>query len=352
MRAMWKGSLAFGLVNVPVKVYAATEEKDVRFHQVHDADGGRISMVRRCQVCGEEVAYQDLAKAYETSDGRTVVMSDEDFENLPVPGSQELEVVEFVPSDQVDPVLYDKSYYLEPDKSALKPYVLLREALGRTDRTAVLKVVLRKRTQLAALRVRGDVLLLQTMRWPDEVRDASFEVLDSEVSVKDSESAMADMLVESLATDFDPSAFTDEYREALLAVIDGKVATGQATAQVDASGGIAQDGAAVLDLMEALRASVERSKAERAALDQPSASKVSADDTETSDPALVTVAATAPRPARTRATVKPVADKAGAAAEPRPRKSTARGPAKKAAAKKAAVKKAAAKQATPATRSA
>ncbi|HEY7858407.1 MAG TPA: Ku protein [Candidatus Nanopelagicales bacterium] len=321
MRAMWKGSIAFGLVSVPVKVYAATEEKDVRFHQVHAADGGRISMVRRCQVDGEEVAYQDLAKAYETSDGRTVVMSDEDFENLPVPGSKELEVVEFVPSDQVDPVLFDKSYYLEPDKSALKPYVLLREALGRTDRTAVLKVVLRKRTQLAALRVRGDVLLLQTMRWPDEVRSADFEVLDADVSVKESESAMADMLVESLATDFDPTAFNDEYREALLAVIDGKVATGQATAPVDASGGIAQDGAAVLDLMEALRASVERSKAERAAQDQP------AEQAESEVEAVP--AAAAPRATRARSTAKPVGEKAGAQSEPRSRKTTAKKPAKK-----------------------
>jgi DNA end-binding protein Ku len=260
---MWKGSLAFGLVNVPVKVYAATEDRDVRFHQVHEADGGRISMVRRCQVCGEEVAFRDLAKAYETSDGRTVVMSDEDFADLPVPGSQELEVVEFVPDDQVDPVLFDRSYYLEPDKSALKPYVLLREALGRTERTAILKVVLRKRTQLAALRVRDDVLLLQTMRWPDEVRAATFDVLEGDVSVKPAESKMADLLVESLAADFDPTQFTDEYREALLAVIEGKVAGGQASEAADTTTAEPGD-AAVIDLMTALRASVERSKAARA----------------------------------------------------------------------------------------
>lgn len=259
MRAMWKGSLAFGLVNVPVRVYAATEERDVRFHQVHAQDGGRISMVRRCQVCGEQVDYKDLAKAYETTDGRTVVMSDADFDDLPVLGSQELEVVEFVPNEQIDPVLYDRSYYLEPDKSALKPYVLLREALGRTDRTAVLKVALRKRTQLAALRVRDDVLLLQTMRWPDEVRAATFDVLDGEVNVKAAESSMADLLVEALSKDFDPAAFTDEYRAALLEVIEAKVAGGEASAPAQAPGGGGD--AAVLDLMTALRASVERSKA-------------------------------------------------------------------------------------------
>lgn len=313
MRAMWKGSLAFGLVNVPVKVYAATEEKDVRFHQVHAADGGRISMVRRCSVCGEEVAYRDLAKAFETSDGRTVVMSDEDFDNLPVPGSHELEVVEFVPSEQVDPVLFDRSYYLEPDKAAVKPYVLLREALGRTDRTAVLKVVLRKRTQLAALRVRGDVLLLQTMRWPDEVRDAAFDVLEEDVTVKAAESSMADLLVESLSTDFDPAAFTDEYREALLQVIEGKVAGGEATAP-EAAGEEAGD-AAVIDLMTALRASVERTKAARA------------EEAEAGDEPA----------ARATTSAKPAATKA---------KKAAKAPAKTAA------KKASAKKAAPAKRSA
>lgn len=271
MRAMWKGSLAFGLVNVPVKVYAATEDKDVRFHQVHAVDGGRISMVRRCQVCGEEVPYHALAKAYETSDGQTVVMSDEDFENLPVPGAHELDVVEFVPSEQIDPVLFDRSYYLEPDKAALKPYVLLREALERTDRTAVLKVVLRKRTQLAALRVRGDVLVLQTMRWPDEVRAADFAVLDEDVKVKPAESSMADLLVEQLSTDFDPGAFSDEYREALLAVIEGKVAGGEATGPEEVEA--AEEDTAVIDLMAALRASVERNKAKRDSGDEAPAAK-------------------------------------------------------------------------------
>jgi DNA end-binding protein Ku len=305
MRAMWKGSLAFGLVNVPVKVYAATEDRDVRFHQVHLVDGGRISMVRRCQVCGEEVAYKDLGKAYETEDGRSVVMSDEDFENLPVPGSHELDVVEFVPSDQIDPVLFDRSYYLEPEQSALKPYVLLREALQRTDRTAVLKVVLRKRTQLAALRVRGDVMILQTMRWPDEVRTAAFDVLDEKVQLKDSESAMADMLVESLAHDFDPDEFTDEYREALLAVIEAKVAGGEASEPAAAPAAAGGD-AAVIDLMTALRASVERSRAAREAGESPA---------DTAEPEAEPVTATKATPARTAAKKAP-AQKAAAKKTP------------------------------------
>ncbi len=320
MRAMWKGSLAFGLVNVPVKVYAATEDKDVRFHQVHAEDGGRISMVRRCQVCGKEVSYHELARAYETSDGRTVVMDDADFENLPVPGAHELDVVEFVPSDQLDPILFDRSYYLEPDKSALKPYVLLREALERTERTAVLKVVLRKRTQLAALRVYGEVLVLQTMRWPDEVRTASFDVLDGKVTVKEAESAMADMLVESLSTDFDPDAFTDEYRDALLQVIEAKVAGGQAvTPETPAAEG---GDAAVIDLMTALRESVERSRASRA--DSASPARGGA-DTEDEDES------------------RPAAKKAPARAKKAPAR---KAPAKKAPAKKAPARKAAKKATT------
>jgi DNA end-binding protein Ku len=258
MRAMWKGAVAFGLVNVPIKLYAATEDHDVRFHQVHAADGGRVKMVRTCSVDGQPIEYKELAKAYESDTGQVVVMEDSDFEGLPVPGMREIEVVEFVPSDQVDPLLLDRSYYLEPEPRALKPYVLLREALTTTDRTAVVRVVLRNKTQLGALRVRDDVLVLQTMLWPDEVRKADFDVLTDTVEIRPQELSMASSLIDSLSTDFDPTEFRDEYREALLAVIDSKLAGGMGltpVAAVDAGDG--GDGI-VLDLMAALRESVER----------------------------------------------------------------------------------------------
>lgn len=265
MRAMWKGAVAFGLVNVPIKLYAATEDHDVRFHQVHAADGGRVKMLRTCSLDGKPVDYKDLAKAYESETGQVVIMEDKDFEGLPVPGMREIEVVEFVPSDQVDPMLFDRSYYLEPEARALKPYVLLREALAATDRTALVRVVLRQKTQLGALRVRGDVLVLQTMLWPDEVRKADFDVLDADVDVRPQELSMASSLIDSLSTDFDPSEFHDEYREALLGVIDSKLAGGQgitASQVVDAGDG--GDGI-VLDLMAALRESVKRTQEGRPA---------------------------------------------------------------------------------------
>jgi len=265
MRSMWKGSVAFGLVNVPVKLYAATEDHDVRFHQVHAADGGRIKMVRTCSVDGQPVPYSDLAKAYETSSGEIVVMEESDFDNLPVPGKREIDVLEFVPSDQVDPVLFDRSYYLEPEARALKPYVLLREALSSTDRTAIVRVVLRNKSQLAALRVRDDVIMLQTMLWPDEVRTAAFDVLESEVEIRPQELTMAASLIDSLSADFDPEQYHDEYREALLAVIDSKLAGGAGVpSDVVAAGEDAGDGI-VVDLMAALRESVERTKREAAA---------------------------------------------------------------------------------------
>src|SRR6476659_8568445 len=136
MRSIWKGSVAFGLVNVPVKLYSATEEKDIRFHQVHAQDGGRIRYKRVCDIDGEEVPYADIAKAYESDDGRTVMLSDEDFAQLPASASREIEVVSFVPTDQVDPVLFDKTYYLEPASTSTKAYVLLRQTLEQTDRIA------------------------------------------------------------------------------------------------------------------------------------------------------------------------------------------------------------------------
>lgn len=263
MKSIWKGSLAFGLVNVPVKLYTATEDHDVRFHQVHAVDGGRVQYKRVCSVCGEQVEYAEIAKAYDAPSGERVVMTAEDFDELPVSQDREIDVVEFVPSDQVDPVLFDKTYYLEPDERAVKAYVLLRETLARTDRTAIVKVALRQKTRLAALRVRGQVLVLQTMLWPDEVRTPQFPVLDgSTEKVKPRELDMAEAIVANLSDDFDAEEYKDEYREQLLTLIDAKLKGGENVfAAVDASSGSGADGdqgGQVLDLMAALQASVDR----------------------------------------------------------------------------------------------
>jgi DNA end-binding protein Ku len=260
MRAIWKGAVSFGLVSIPVKLYSATEEKGISFHQVHAADGGRIKYKRTCSVDGEEVPYSDIAKGYELPNGETIVLTDSDFADLPLKASREIDVLEFVPADEVDPVLFNKTYYLEPDGKAVKPYVLLREALSSTDRVAVVKVALRQREALAALRIREGVIVLQTLLWPDEVREPSFGFLDDDVTLRPQELAMAASLVESMASDFDPAAYTDEYREALQTVIDAK--EGRAVAPA-ADAGEPTGGGKVVDLMSALQASVDRARSGR-----------------------------------------------------------------------------------------
>jgi DNA end-binding protein Ku len=257
MRAMWSGALAFGLVNVPVKMYAATEDHAVRFHQVHLKDGGRIKMKRVCSECGNEVAYADIGKGYEDPSGQRVILRPSDLDDLPAGPVKEIEVLQFVPSEQVDPILFDKSYYLEPDTRANKPYVLLREALQTTERTAIVRIAIRQRTQLAALRVRDDVLLLQTMLWPDEVREPAFAFRSEDIQIRPQELQMAQSLIGNLSSDFDPAEYSDSYREAILELIEAKLGGGEGV-PVTPGGEIAGGSGAVVDLMAALQASVER----------------------------------------------------------------------------------------------
>jgi DNA end-binding protein Ku len=259
MRSVWKGAVAFGLVNVPVRLYSATTDHDIRFHQVHRGDGGRIRYKRTCDVCGQEVSYAEIDKGYETDDGRVVTLTKEDFESLPVASGHEIDVVEFVPADDVDPLLLDRSYYLEPDEKALKPYALLREALAETERMALVKIALRQRESLAVLRVRDKVIVLQTMLWPDELRQPEFPLLDREVTVRRQEVTMASSLVESLAAPFEPARFEDDYKAALEALIDAKL-TGGEVRSIEPGAAKADDGD-LDDLVSALRRSVDAAKA-------------------------------------------------------------------------------------------
>src|SRR5215213_10179110 len=265
MRAIWKGAITFGLVNVPIKLYSATEDHDIGLHQVHDADGGRIRYERRCEVCGKVVEYAHIDKAY--AEGKTtVVLSDEDLKSLPEERSHEIEVVEFVPSEQIDEIMFDRSYFLEPDKGASKPYALLRRALEETDRTAIVQFSLRQKTRLGALRSRGKVLMLQSLLWDDEVREADFDSLDSDVRVSAQELKLSASLVDNMSTDFAPDKFSDEYQEQLRQLIAAKLEKGDAldTAETFGEEPEATSDADVIDLMEALRQSVERNKAARA----------------------------------------------------------------------------------------
>lgn len=256
--------MTFGLVNVPVKVYSATEDHDVPLHQVHDEDGGRIRYQRTCEVCGKVVAYADIDRAY-VDDGQTIVLTKDDLAALPAEKSREIDVVEFVPSEQVDLLTLDRAYYLEPDSKSPKAYVLLRKTLEQTDRTAIVRFTLRQKTRLAALRVRGDVLVLQTLLWADEVREASFPSLDEDVKISKKELELSASLVDSYSSDFEPESFVDEYQKELRTLIDAKIEAGEGFEVADAFGDEAAEtkGGEVIDLMEALRASVEKSKAGR-----------------------------------------------------------------------------------------
>ncbi|MFZ7088978.1 Ku protein [Curtobacterium sp. RRHDQ10] len=265
MRSIWKGSIAFGLVNVPIKVYAATETHDVSLHQVHDEDKGRIRYKRVCEF-GHEVDYGDIERAYDDGD-KTVVLTADDLKSLPTEQSHEIEVLEFVPTDQVDPMLFEKSYYLEPDSRSPKAYVLLRRTLEETDRTAIVSFTLRQKTRLGALRVHGDVLILQGLLWGDEVRAADFKALDEDVKVSANELKMSSSLVASMSTDFEPEKFTDDYQAQLQQLIDAKLEAGDDVDTSDtfaASDGDDDDeGGDVIDLMAALRASVDKNRASK-----------------------------------------------------------------------------------------
>jgi len=257
MRAVWKGAVTFGLVNVPVKLYSATEDHDVSLHQVHAADGGRIRYQRVCEIDGEVVPYQDIDKAYDDGE-RTVVITDADLKSLPAERSREIEVVEFVPSQQIDPIMLDRSYFLEPDSASSKAYVLLRETLESTDRTAIVRMSLRQKSRLAALRVRGDVLVVQTLLWSDEVRAAEFPSLDEAVKISPKELDLSKQLVDSLVNDFEPEQYVDEYQQELRTLIEAKLEQGDAidTAATFGEQPEQEKGGEVIDLMEALRQSI------------------------------------------------------------------------------------------------
>lgn len=261
MRSIWKGSISFGLVSIAVKVYSATEEKDIAFHQVHRDDGGRIKYKRICSIDGEEVPYNDIAKGYELPDGDMVVLTDDDLAELPLTSSREIDVLQFVPLEQVDPIYFNKSYYLEPDPRAAKAYVLLRDTLEKSGRVAVVKVALRRREALATLRVRAGVITLETMLWPDEIRNPEFGFLDEDVDVRPAEIAMANGLVESLSGDFNPADYTDQYRAALESVVEAKIEGRDLVSAPDTTE--AETSGTVVDLVAALQASIAAVKASK-----------------------------------------------------------------------------------------
>ncbi|RYZ27852.1 MAG: Ku protein [Propionibacteriaceae bacterium] len=249
-RSIWKGAISFGLVTIPVKLYSATEEKDIAFRQVHSADGGRIKYRRVCEIDGEEVPYAEIAKGYELADGRMVILEKEDFDALPLATTKAVEVVQFVAEEDVDPTYFNKTYFLQADGPGTKPYVLLRDALVKTGQCALVKVALRSREALALVRPRDGLLVMHTMLWPDELRDGQFAAPPETVSVSDAEVTMAQSFIEALSGDFAPEEYTDAYREALEEVVRSKAAGVPVPEQSEAP-----QEAEVVDLVAALRAS-------------------------------------------------------------------------------------------------
>ena len=324
MRSIWKGTVSFGLVSIGVRLYSATEEKDVSFHQVRRSDGSRIRYKRVAEADGEEVPYSEIAKGYELPSGETVILTDADFKDLPLPTAKTVDVLQFVPTDQIDPIYFARSYYLEPEANAVKPYLLLRDALEHSGMVGLTKVAIRSREQLATLRVRDGVIVLETMIWPDEVREPEFAFLDSDVSLRPQEQQMAASLVESMSGDFDPAEYTDNYRAALQQVIEAKIEGREVVEPEEAQ----PTSGNVVDLMAALRASVEAAKRSRG-------------EPAEEEPARPATRAPAKAPAK-KAAAKAPAKKAAAKAPAK--KAPAKAPAKKAA--NSATKKSPAKKAT------
>jgi DNA end-binding protein Ku len=254
VKTIWKGAISFGLVTIPVRVYGATEEKSLRFHQLHAPDGGRIRYKRVCAADGEEVDYADIVKGYEYEKDHYVTLTDEELDTLPVSSAKAIEIERFVEAEEIDPIYFQKSYYLVPEGTGVKAYHLLREAMGDDGMVALAKVAFRDKEHLATLRLRDNVFVLETMFWPDEIRVPKFDVLDESVELRPQEIRMARSLIDSLTDAFNPDEFQDEYRAALEDLVAKKIQGEEITYTEEA------EPSKVVDLMEALKASVEAAK--------------------------------------------------------------------------------------------
>lgn len=260
MRPIWKGAISFGLVFVPVKLYAATEQKDIKFNYLHEKCKTPVQYKRYCPTCQTEVAMEEIVKGYEYEKGRYVIMKEDDFDKLSgADGGKSIEIMDFVDLKEIDPVYYEKPYYLAPGEGGAKVYELLRRAMGETGRVAVARVVIRNRESLATIRL-GDknVLIMNTMHYPDEIRQPDLlPEMNYQISLQDNEVKMAVNLIGSLSAEFRPEKYTDNYRESLMEVIQAKIA-GE-TVEVPAR----PETGKVVDLMEALKASIDLAKKDR-----------------------------------------------------------------------------------------
>jgi len=256
MKALWKGAITFGLISIPVRLYSAVQEKRPKFHLLHADDRGRIKYQRICSKCGKEVSWDDLVKGYEVSKDHYVDFTEDELEALGVDSVSAIDVVSFVPLTSIDPIYFNKTYYVAPEPSGLKAYRLLADALEAEGQVGVAKVAFREKEHLATIRLKDDLFVLETMHWPDEIRAPEFEELDKKVSVRDAEVKMARQLVQQLSDEFKPEEFEDDYRKAVEALIEKKVEGQEITVAPPPE----EEPAKVVDLMDALRASVDAAK--------------------------------------------------------------------------------------------
>jgi DNA end-binding protein Ku len=255
-RSVWKGAITFGLITIPVGLYTAVEDRDISFHLLSGEDGSRIRYKRVSQKTGEEVNWDDMVKGYEYEDGSYVTFTHEELERIPADSIKAIDIVQFAPAEEIDPVYFERTYYVAPDESGAKAYRVLLEALQGSSRVGVGKVTIREKERLCTLRAKGAVLVIETMYWPDEIRVPVFEILDAEFSVSDQEVEMATSLIEQLTADFDPARFHDSYREKLEEAIEAKIEGEDIQLAPDTE----PESAKVTDLLEALQASVEATK--------------------------------------------------------------------------------------------
>ncbi|HVP04661.1 MAG TPA: Ku protein [Dehalococcoidia bacterium] len=256
-RSIWNGVISFGMVSIPVKLYTATEDKDISFNLLHKECGTRLKQLRWCPYHERAVEWSEIARGYEYAKDEYVVMTDEDFEKLPLPSKRTVELSAFVDAGQIDPIYYQRTYYLEPEEKGVKPYALLMKALREKGLTGIAKIAIRHKEQLCALRPMDGTLVIETLYYPDEIREVPSEIED--VKVTSAEMKMAEALIDLLQADFKPEEYKDEYREALQQVIDAKL-EGQEIAEPKAA-----RPAKVVDLMSALKASVAAAKKSRGA---------------------------------------------------------------------------------------
>jgi DNA end-binding protein Ku len=254
-RSIWNGVISFGMVSIPVKLLTATDSKDISFNLLHKECGTRLKQLRWCPTHERAVEWSEIARGYEYAKDEYVIMEDEDFEKLPLPSKQTVELSAFVKAEEIDPIYYEKSYYLEPDEKGVKPFALLMKALKEKELTGIAKIAIRNKEQLCALRPMNGTLVMETLLYPDEIRAAPEEVGDVDVSKKELD--MAFTLIDLMTEEFDPEQYKDEYREALMKVIEDKLEGVETEAAVVASP------AKVTDIMSALKKSVAAAKKRR-----------------------------------------------------------------------------------------